>query len=142
MPDIRHAVQVAAPADAIFPLVATGAGFQAWWAEDVTQKDGAAELGFFNRRTLYRLRPQAQEPGRRAEWLCETGDEWKNTRLVFMLESQPKGTLLRFTHAAWRSDTDYFVNCNTTWGALMLRLKAAAEGKSPGPLFLRDGMVY
>ncbi|HUI81973.1 MAG TPA: SRPBCC domain-containing protein [Bryobacteraceae bacterium] len=142
MPDIRHAVQIAAATDAIYPLVAAGAGFTAWWAEDVTERDGAVELGFFSRRTLYRLRQQAAEPIRRAEWMCETGAEWKDTRLLFTLDPQPNGTLLRFTHAAWASETDYFVSCNTTWGALMLRLKAAAEGKSPGPLFRTDSMAY
>jgi hypothetical protein len=50
--------------------------------------------------------------------------------------------VLRFTHAGWAAATDYFFSCNTTWGALMMRLKAAAEGKSPGPLFVKDGMGY
>lgn len=142
MADIRHAVQTAAAAEAIYPLVATAHGFTAWWAQDVTEQNGAVDLGFFNRRTLYRLRMQAEEPLRRAEWQCETGAEWEGTRLIFVLEPQPSGTLLRFTHAGWKSETDYFTNCNTTWGALMLRMKAAAEGKSPGPLFQKDGMGY
>lgn len=142
MADIRHSVQIAAAAGAVYPLVATEAGFAAWWAEDVTEQNGAVDLGFFNRNTLYRLRMHAQEPLRRAEWQCETGTEWKGTRLLFVLEPQSAGTLVRFTHAGWQSDTDYFISCNTTWGALMLRLKAAAEGKSPGPLFLKNGMGY
>lgn len=142
MADIRHSVQISAAVEAIYPLVATGPGFTAWWAQDVTEQDGALDLGFFNRRTLYRLRIETQEPSRRVEWQCETGDEWGGTRLLFVLEPQSAGTQLRFTHAGWRSETDYFVSCNTTWGALMLRLKAAAEGKSPGPLFGKDGMAY
>jgi len=142
MPDIRHYIQISASAEAIYPLVATSAGFTAWWATDVTEQNGAADLGFFNRRTVYRLRIDNQEHPRRAEWQCETGAEWMGTRLVFTLEPQPSGTLLRFTHAGWRSETDYFTGCNTTWGALMLRLKAAAEGKAPGPLFQTDGMGY
>jgi hypothetical protein len=142
MPDLVHAVQISAGGDAVYPLVATGAGLAAWWAADVTEQNGAAILGFFNRQTVYRLRAQAQERPHRAEWLCETGAEWEGTHLIFVLESRPAGALLRFTHAGWRADSDYFISCNTTWGALMLRLKAAAEGKSPGPLFLKDGMAY
>jgi hypothetical protein len=49
---------------------------------------------------------------------------------------------LRFTHGGWRSETDYFLNCNTTWGELMYRLKAAAEGKPRGPLFLASDLAY
>ncbi len=37
---------------------------------------------------------------------------------------------------------DYFVSCNTTWGELMFRLNAAAEGKTPGPLFSAIGLAY
>jgi hypothetical protein len=42
----------------------------------------------------------------------------------------------------WRSETDYFLNCNTTWGELMYRLKSAAEGKPRGPLFLASDLAY
>jgi hypothetical protein len=42
----------------------------------------------------------------------------------------------------WRAETDYFVACTTTWGELMFRLKATAEGKTPGPLFSATGMAY
>jgi hypothetical protein len=142
MPDLVHAIQIAAPSDAIYPLVATGPGLSAWWAEDVTEHDGAVDLGFFNRQTIYSLRPTIQEAPHRAEWLCGSGAEWAGTRLLFLLEPQGKGMRVRFTHAGWASDSDYFTSCNTTWGGLMLRLKAAAEGKSPGPLFLKDGMGY
>jgi hypothetical protein len=34
------------------------------------------------------------------------------------------------------------MNCNTTWGELMYRLKAAAEGKSHSPLFLASELGY
>ena len=77
-----------------------------------------------------------------AEWTCETGDESNGTRLAFRLEARGAGALLRFTHANWRAQTEYFTSCNTTWGTLMYRLKAAAEGKSPGPLFLAAAMAY
>ena len=141
MADIVHTVEVAAKPDVIYPLVSSGPGFQAWWAEDVaTLPGGVADLSFFDRTTIYRLRPLSLENGRRAEWQVETGEEWKGTRLVFELEARKSATLLRFTHAGWARATDYFIACNTTWGALMYRLKFAAEGKAPGPLFLAGGL--
>lgn len=142
MADILHAIQISAPADAIYSLAATPAGLAMWWAADISEPDGAVELGFFNRNTIYRLRKQGERPPSQIEWLCETGQEWQGTRLTFQLESRGNGTLLRFTHGGWQSATDYFTSCNTTWGELMYRLKAAAEGKSPGPLFLRDSLAY
>ena len=142
MAAIRHAIQISAAPDAIYPLVATAAGFGRWWAEDISESGGAVDLGFFNRATVYRLRLARADAPSRAEWRCETGDEWNGTTISFSLEARGAGTALLFTHDGWRSETDYFLNCNTTWGALMYRLKAAAEGKSPGPLFRTREMGY
>lgn len=47
-------------------------------------------------------------------------------------------TNLRFMHVNWKKETDHFVSCAKVWEELMLRLKAAAEGKGLGPLFSRD----
>jgi hypothetical protein len=142
MSDIQHSIQIASKPEAIYPLIATAKGFGQWWAADITESGGAVDLGFFNRVTVYRLRLKVDKPPAQTEWLCESGDEWSGTRLIFLLEGRASGTLVRFTHAGWRTESDYFISCNTTWGELMYRLKAAAEGKSRGPLFLANDMAY
>ena len=142
MADIKHMVQIPASPEAIYPLVATADGFSRWWSEDVTESGGAVELGFFNRTTIYRLRLQFSKPDNEVQWLCESGDEWSGTRLIFKLEPTKSGTLLRFAHAGWRAESEYFLSCNTTWGELMYRLKAVARGTAPGPLFLKNDMAY
>jgi len=43
------------------------------------------------------------------------------------------GFILRFTHGGWKSATDFFAMCNSTWGELMYRLKGYLEGNTPGP---------
>jgi hypothetical protein len=128
----------------VHSLVASAQGCTEWWAADVTenQSSGNVDLGFFDRATTYGLRPVQIAAPHRAHWLCETGKEWSGTRLLFDLAEQNGKTSLRFTHAGWQAETDYFVACNTTWGELIFRLKAAAEGKKPGPLFSRAGMAY
>jgi uncharacterized protein YndB with AHSA1/START domain len=142
MADIKHSIQISAKPEQIYPLVATAEGFGQWWAQDITEPPGAVELGFFKRATVYRLRLEADQQQARVEWACETGDEWNSTRIAFQMEATESGTLLRFTHAGWRAESNYFVSCNTTWGELMFRLKAVAEGKTPGPLFSAGGMAY
>jgi hypothetical protein len=145
MPSIRHALAIDAPAERIYPLVSAAQGLSQWWAADVTEnlKEGTVDLGFFNRSTIYRLKPARMELPACAEWAVQSGVEWNGTRLIFELNRKDKGGVsLRFTHADWQSDTDYFISCNTVWGELMFRLKATAEGKSPGPLFARDAMAY
>jgi hypothetical protein len=142
MEDIKHSVPITAKPEAIYPLVATAKGFSQWWAADVMESAGAVELGFFKRATVYRVRLKVDKALAHAEWVCETGDEWNGTRIVFRLEAGKSGTLLRFIHGDWKAETDYFVACNTTWGELMYRLKAVAEGKKPGPLFLAAELAY
>ena len=143
MPDIRHAILIDAPMEKIFALVSTGSGLSQWWAQDVTE-DGAnvVELGFFRRATIYRLNKTHEALPTKVEWLCETGKEWTGTTLVFELSLNEGRTLVRFAHEDWASETDYFTSCNTVWGGLMFRLKAAGEGRAPGPLFTPNGMAH
>jgi uncharacterized protein YndB with AHSA1/START domain len=143
MPDIRHMIPIKASPEIVYPLVSTPAGLGKWWAEDVFNvSDDACSLGFFNRGTVYTLRIESKTPSVEVVWRSETGAEWAGTRLIFDLQTGPHSTILRFTHADWAADTDYLTSCNTTWGELMFRLMAVAEGKNPGPLFLKSSFAY
>lgn len=141
MADIKHSIQTSATPEQIYPLIATAKGLSEWWAMDVSQPGETVDLGFFNRATIYRLRlgPATKTS---ADWVCESGDEWNGTHIVFEIEPNKNGALIRFTHASWRAETPYFVSCNTTWGELMFRLREAAEGRKPGPLFTADGWKH
>ncbi len=142
MPNIRHAISIDAAPTRILPLISSADGFSQWWAADVTEdrSTGIVELSFSKGDTIYRLEPLRDVPSGEVAWLCQSGDEWKGTKLQFQLAFDQKSTLLKFTHSGWASETDYFVACNTTWGALMFRLKEAAEGKGLGPFFARFGL--
>jgi uncharacterized protein YndB with AHSA1/START domain len=144
MPDIKHSIQIDAASQLVHQLVASADGFSRWWAADVTEDktSGNVELGFFNRATVYGLHPIQIAAPLQAHWLCQSGKEWSGTRLLFDLAELKGQTLHRFTHADWQAETDYLLSCTTTWGELMFRIKAVAEGKTPGPLFSRTGMAY
>jgi hypothetical protein len=143
MPTIKHSIHISASPEQVYPLIATARGFREWWATDITEPLAEiVDLGFFNRATVYRLRSKLKQPPAAAEWLCESGSEWSGTRLAFHLEATKSGTQMRFEHAGWQAESDYFIACNTTWGELMFRVKAVAEGKTPGPLFSREGIPY
>ena len=143
MPDIRHLIPIDAPPETVYPLVSTPRGLSRWWTEDAPEPDakGGVALGFFDRTTVYRLEPLERAAPRTARWVCTTGEEWEGRHLEFVLEPVPTGTRLRFTHARWRKETDYFTSCTTTWGELLYRLKATAEGHGRGPLFLRNALA-
>jgi uncharacterized protein YndB with AHSA1/START domain len=153
MAKIKHLIAIKAPAEKVFPLVATASGFSQWWAADIAENGDEVTLWFFKRSTEYRLQrmrgvspcdaaASVGAPSGCVEWNCLTGQEWQGTRILFELAENKGMTLVRFTHADWKSETDYFTSCTTTWGELMFRLKAAAEGKARGPLFSADDMAY
>jgi hypothetical protein len=135
-------IRIAAPIERVAALAGTGDGFTKWWAEDVsTAADGVVTLGFFNRETLYVLRP-LESSAHCISWRCESGHEWSGTEIRFELTPDKAVTVLRFTHAGWRAATDFFTSCNTTWGELVFRLAGDAEGHPRGPLFKRNGLAY
>jgi hypothetical protein len=143
MADLEHLIRIEARPEEIFPLVSTGDGFKAWWAEDVVhESNGLVRLSFFDGSTVYALRPLGHAAPKAAAWRCETGKEWAGTRLTFALRGADSATLLQFAHADWQAPTEYFRMCNTTWGELMYRLKATAEGHPHGPLFRKSAMAY
>jgi uncharacterized protein YndB with AHSA1/START domain len=142
MAQIKHAITIEASPEKVYPLIATARGFSQWWAADIKENSGMVDLSFFGGATVYRLQLARSTRPRDAEWRCISGQEWNGTRLLFEMTPNSAKTLLRFTHADWNSETDYFVMCTTTWGELMFRLKATAEGKRPGPLFSTTGMAY
>jgi len=140
MPELIHAVEIGAPPKTIFPLVASPAGLAQWLAEDVTPLPGGVDLGFYDRKVIYRLRGLTLAPPATAAWLAVSGTEWTGTRLIFHMAAKGDGTALRFVHEGWREITPYFISSNTTWGAVLWRLKAVAEGGTPRPFFTRSGL--
>jgi hypothetical protein len=138
MPDIRLLISIAREPRDVFSLVAGATGFTSWWSDDVSLKsDGAIEVGVADRAQVYRLRPETMVMPARAAWMVETGAEWSGTSLVFDLTPDESGTRLLFTHMGWDRMSDVFLESSAMWGALLFRLKAAAENGAENPLFSR-----
>jgi uncharacterized protein YndB with AHSA1/START domain len=139
MADMYHAISIAAPAEKVYEAIVTQAGLRAWWTADSVAEarvGSTAEFGFRNRAAVFRMRVEELQPGRRVVWACLGDvDEWKGTRLTWEIAPKDGGAELRFTHGDWRSTAGAYPLCNSTWGELMHRLKAYAEGKAPGPHF-------
>jgi len=101
--------------------------------------DGVVDLGFFSRATVDSLKLGRTSPPSTVEWRCQSGKEWQGTKLTFELIDNKGFTVLRFAHSEWEEATEYFVSCNTTWGALMFRLKRVCERDATEPLFSSEG---
>jgi uncharacterized protein YndB with AHSA1/START domain len=137
MAELRHQIEIDAPAKRVFDAVGTEAGFRGWWTADARVEEragGRAEFGFENRQMIFRMTIEQFEPGKRVLMRC-SGDhpDWSGTTLTWEVVEQDGPSVLRFTHSGWKSVGDYFANCNSTWGELMYRLRDYVEGRKPGP---------
>ena len=146
MAEIKHQIPIQAPPEKVYAAIATQAGLRGWWTADTTADDkvgGKAEFGFDRRGMVFRMNIEKLDPARRVVWSCQ-GDhpEWNGTLLTWEVTPQNGGTTLRFIQSGWKTVSDFCAMCNSTWGELMYRLKAAAEGHSRGPLFLRASLGY
>ena len=137
MVEMKHQISIKATSAKVFAALATQAGLRSWWTAD-TQADerlgGKAEFGFDRRGMVFRMKIEELAPGKRVVWSCH-GDhpEWAGTTLTWDIAAENGSTMLRFTHSGWKSVTDFFAMCNSTWGELMYRLKGYLEGENPGP---------
>ncbi len=137
MPDLMHEIPIDAAPEKVYAALATQSGLRGWWTADTVAEEkvgGSAEFGFDKRSMVFRMRIEELVPPKRVVWSC-SGDheEWKGTKLTWEIAQKDRRSVLRFRHANWRESSSFFAICNSTWGELMYRLKAYAEGKNPGP---------
>jgi len=138
MADINHQIAVDASPDAVYAALATQRGLASWWTSDVKadkKTGGTAEFGFMKHQVVFRMKIDELVPGKRVVWSC-LGDqpEWTGTTLTWTMGRESDATVLRFTQR-WKAMTDTVAICNSTWGALMWRIKDYVEGRNPGPHF-------
>ena len=140
MPNALHQIGITATPEQVFDLLVSSDGLRQWWTADADAEPiegSVAVFGFNERTTVLRMRVDELVAGRRVKWACQ-GDleEWVDTEVEFHIGwADDGGVDMHFAHRGWRSLAGDYARCNTTWGALMYRLKATAEGQSPGPLF-------
>jgi uncharacterized protein YndB with AHSA1/START domain/ketosteroid isomerase-like protein len=138
----RHQLRIAAPPERVFDLLTTESGLRRWWTASTaaTPEPGAVlRFGFDGDTVMMHFRVDRHDRARALTWTCvdnpKSPREWVDTKIVAELEPDGDGTVLRFGHIGWAKDDGALPLCNTTWGALMHRLRDAAEGRDRGPLF-------
>ncbi|HLM97898.1 MAG TPA: SRPBCC domain-containing protein [Bryobacteraceae bacterium] len=137
MAELKHQIAIKANPDKVYAALATQIGLRGWWTADTTADErvgGKAEFGFDRRGMVFRMTIDRLEPGKGVVWSCH-GDqpEWAGTVLTWDLSPEGGGTTLRFTQSGWKTASEMYAMCNSTWGELMYRLKDYVEGRNPGP---------
>ncbi len=144
MPDIRHRVAVSAPLDRVYRALSTTEGISEWWTRDGVRGDsseGSRLQFFFGQPEPAAVMEVARlSPDGHVGWNCVEGaDEWIGTRLTFDLTRTGDETVVMFTHADWRSPSEFMAHCSARWAYFLLSLKSLLEnGKgTPFPEDLR-----
>lgn len=139
MAELLHQIDIHAPAANVYEALTSADGLRSWWTDDCTVQPrvgSIAEFRFFAGKVVFQMRIDELTPARRIVWKCIAGpDEWPETQIVWDLNEISGTTRLCFEQSGWPHIEGHFRPANTTWGALMFRLKAYAEGRSPGPHF-------
>jgi hypothetical protein len=109
-----------APPDAVYDLIATGAGRRRFWAEAAEERDGIVEFRFSNG-AVWRGRVLAREDARRF-----VVEYFGGSRADFELVSDGKGgTVVTLTETG--ISPDEWEQNHAGWVSVLLALKAAAD---------------
>jgi uncharacterized protein YndB with AHSA1/START domain len=132
MPDIRHRVVISAPLESVYEAVATSEGISEWWTRGGVQGEyiEGSKLEFYFGAPdpsavmeVTRLNPEGS-----VQWNCIDGaDEWIGTSQSFNLSRQGDDTVVLFTHADWRSPSEFMAHCSARWAYFLLSLKSLVE---------------
>ncbi len=132
MPDIRHRVVISAPLENVYQAVSTSQGISEWWTRDGVQGESleGSTLAFYFGGSdpaavmeVTRLDPEGS-----VKWRCIDGaDEWIGTSQSFDLSRQGDNTVVLFTHAGWRSPSEFMAHCSARWAYFLLSLKSLVE---------------
>lgn len=137
MAELRHQIPINATPGKVYAALSTQAGLRGWWTADTTADEkvgGRADFGFDKRQTVFRMKIEKLEPDKQVIWSCHGEQpEWNGTVLTWDISREGNTTMLRFIQGGWKSMSEMYAMCNSSWGELMHRLRDYAEGKNPGP---------
>jgi uncharacterized protein YndB with AHSA1/START domain len=123
---------MSAPLPRVYEAVATTDGISSWWTRDGVRGESieGSRLQFFFGQPdpAAVMEVTALRPDRHVAWTCVEGaDEWVGTHLAFDLARTDDQTVVLFTHADWRSPTEFMAHCSARWAYFLLSLKSYTE---------------
>ena len=136
MANIKHYLLIKALPEKVYKALTSTEGVRGWWtleAKTDEQVGGVAEF-IFGEQYHNKIRITKLLDNNKVEWECIQGDkEWIGTTFLFDLEEKEGDTILKFTHAKWREETDFFASCHYNWGYSLRSLKLYCETGSGTP---------
>lgn len=130
MPDIYHTFPISAPRVAVFLAISTPAGLNAWWtltAHGWPEAGVTYDLGF-GPAHQWKGKVTRYVPGTALEWELTVADEdWKGTRVGFLLSDSEFGTQVEFYHRGWAESNDHYRISTFCWAMYLRMLRKYIE---------------
>ena len=127
MADIFHDFPVRAPRDQVFRAISTPKGLDAWWTQRSSGEPahGAQFKLWFGPEYDWRALVSRVVPDMEFELeMTKADDDWKGTRVGFVLEEIGDVTKVHFHHIGWPEANDHYRGSCFCW-AMYLRLLAS-----------------
>ena len=130
MADIFHHFPIKAPLQNVFDAISTPKGLDTWWTKSSAGEPLEAaewELGFgpgYNWRAVVSRCVPATE----FEFeLVDAHEDWRGTRVGFVLEGKDRITQVRFYHLGWPEENEHYKTSCYCWAMYLRLLKRHVE---------------
>lgn len=130
VPDIIHPFRVYAAPPKIFDAVSTPAGLDAWWTKTSSGKPVPGAEYHLNFGPGYDWRGVVSRSNPPSEFELEitsADDDWKGTRVGFVIRPAEKFSEVEFHHTGWPRDNNHYRLSNYCWAMYLRLLKRNVE---------------
>ena len=125
MPAVKLLLHINAPQEKVYEAISSLNGMRNWWTVDTSgddKKGGVLQFRFGGQGPDFKV--IELKPSSSVIWECVGGiPEWIGTQLIFQLDQSEGKTRVRFQHANWKEDSDFFASCAFSWGRYLESLR-------------------
>jgi uncharacterized protein YndB with AHSA1/START domain len=136
MYEIKHLYHIAKPRHEVFQALTTRDGLAGWWTSDVSGDTGVGGVITFRfgAQWMNQMKVVHLETDREVVWECVAGaPEWIGNKIAFRLDENEGKTRIRFSHADWQQQEDFYAACNFSWGRYLESLRQYCQTGTGAP---------
>jgi uncharacterized protein YndB with AHSA1/START domain len=129
MPAIKHLLHINASQQKVYEAISSINGLQNWWTVQTsgTDSDGGT-ISFRFGETGPDFKVIELIPHKKIKWECVAGPpDWIGTTLNFDMDQNDGKTRVRFEHAGWAQDGDFYASCAFSWGRYLESLRQYSQ---------------
>lgn len=123
MVNILHRVVIKCSANALFEAILSQHGLSQWWTHATSSEKlgGTAKFVFGpNKDSVIEMKIVEVQSNRLIKWRCITGPWTETGEFEFVIQEEPDGCVLLFSHYGWSQANDFYRHCNGKWAYFLI----------------------